>query len=211
MAPVRKRQRIAAAAGFALWLIGAAAAVHVGFWVALGTTTVVLGVASLTIDRSLGRQLRRGRPRDAVMGLALGAAMAAIAWALYPLAVGALPWIARDTNGLYRSFAALTLAQAATALPLIVLGEELFWRGLFHDGLLGRLHPGAAVFLAAAAHALANLPTGSPVLMTTAFACGLCWSALRVATGGLLAPLVAHLGWNALVLFVFPISPIAPG
>ena len=206
----RRRQRVVAGLGVMLWLLAAAAAVHVGFWIALGTAAVLLGAAVLATDSSaiasLGRQLRRGGLQMVALGLASGALMAATAWQLYPPVVSAVPWIASDTTGLYLSFAALTMTQAALALPPILLGEELFWRGLMHDSFLAHLPASASIPLGALAYAAAIVPTGSPVLMMTALACGLVWSALRVATGGLLAPLVSHLTWNALVLFVHPIG-----
>jgi membrane protease YdiL (CAAX protease family) len=210
-APVRARQRIAAALALALWLLGAAAAVHIGFWWALGTTAVAIGLMSLAIDRSLWRltgiRPGAGAPaaRFAGLGALVGATMAAAAYALYPVVVRAVPWMASDTRALYASFAALTLGKAALALPPIVLGEELFWRGLLHDAFLERLPAPAAVLLGSTAYALGNLPTGSPSLMLAAFACGAVWSTLRITTGTLLAPLISHLVWNTLILFVHPI------
>jgi membrane protease YdiL (CAAX protease family) len=201
-----RRVRVVAALALALWLVGAAAATRVGFWLALGTTAVILGLAALATEPSLLGFRGRARPGFVLLGLASGAVMAAVAGRLYPWLGSAAPWIAADTSVLYLSFAAVTPTQAALVLPAIVLGEELFWRGLLHHAFLARLPAGAAVLLGAAAYAAGNAPTGSPVLMLTAFACGLVWSGLRVATGGLLAPLLSHLTWNALVLLIHPLS-----
>jgi membrane protease YdiL (CAAX protease family) len=205
VAPLGRRQRIAAALAFALWLVGAAAAVRVGFWGALGTTAVVLGLLSLAIDRSLLRHLRNAPARSAVLGAVVGVAMAAAAYVIYPLAVRAVPWLARDTRGLYVSFAALSAAKAALALPPIVLGEELFWRGLLHDAFFARVPSQVAVLLGATAYAIGNLPTRSPALILAAFACGAAWSTLRITTQSLLAPLASHLIWNTLLLFIHPL------
>ena len=205
VAPLGRRQRIAAALALALWMAGAAAAVRIGFWWALGTTAVVLGLLALAIDRSLVRHLRDVPARFAVLGALVGVAMAGAAYALHPVVVRAFPWMAQDTQGLYGAFAALTAGKAALALPFIVLGEELFWRGLLHDAFLERLPPATAVLLGATAYALGNLPTRSPSLVLAAFACGAVWSTLRITTRSLLAPLASHLLWNTLILFVHPI------
>jgi membrane protease YdiL (CAAX protease family) len=201
-----RRVRVVAALSLVFWLLGAGAATRVGFWLALGTTAVILGLVALATEPSLLGFRGRVRPRFVLLGLASGALMAALAWRLYPWLGSGVPWIAADTSVLYLSFAAVTPAQAALFLPAIVLGEELFWRGLLHHAFLARLSAGAAVLLGAAVYTAGNAPTGSPVLMMTAFACGLVWSGLRVATGGLVAPLLSHLTWNALVLLIHPLS-----
>jgi membrane protease YdiL (CAAX protease family) len=214
--PLGRRQRIAAALALALWVVGAAAAVRIGFWWALGITAVALGLVSLAIDRSLwrltglppwmgSRDRQRAPARLAALGVLVGVAMAGATYAMYPLVVRAVPWLASDTRRLYASFAALTLGQAALALPPILLGEELFWRGLLHQAFFARLPAPTAVFLGATAYALGNLPTGSPTLTLVAFACGAAWSTLRITTRTLLAPLTSHLVWNTLLLVIHPI------
>jgi uncharacterized protein len=99
-------------------------------------------------------------------------------------------------------FATIGSFSAALALPAIVLGEELVWRGLVHDAWPRRFTPVAKILLGALAYALVDLATGSPVLMATAFVCGTVWATLRSTTGGLLAPVASHLVWDLLVLFV---------
>ena len=46
----------------------------------------------------------------------------------------------------------------------------------------------------------------SPLLVLVAFVCGMVWGLLRVRTGGLAAPLVAHLVWDILVFVLFPVA-----
>lgn len=198
--------RAFAAIGMLLWLLSAAAAARIGFWAAFGTAAIALGAGALLVDRSLLRALWPLRASQLLIGAASGGAMALAAALLYPAVVAAVPWVARDTSGLYRSFAALTLGQAALALLPIIVGEELLWRGLVPQAFLQRLPASAAVLLGATAYGLCNLPTGSPVLSLTAFCCGLVWFGLRVATGSLVAPLISHLVWNLLVLFVHPLA-----
>lgn len=188
-------------------MAASAAAAWLGFWAALGSTAVVLGALALWAQPALARRLLPLRGGQLAAGGLAGLAMASAAWLIYPAAVQALPWLASDAAGLYVSFSALTLAQAALALPPIIVGEEVVWRGLVHGALPARLPALATIAIGAGLYALASVPTGSPVLVLAAFACGLVWAGLRVATGGLLAPLAAHLSWNLLVLFVWPLPP----
>jgi membrane protease YdiL (CAAX protease family) len=149
--PPRGPRPLLAALGILLWLAAAAAAVRLGFWRALGTTAVIVGVGSVMVDPSLAwslvRQRRRRTARFVLLGLLSGAGMAALAWGIYPAVVGQVPWMAADTSVLYLSFAALPLAQAGLILPAVVLGEELFWRGLLHEAFLSRLPAAAAAGL----------------------------------------------------------------
>ena len=115
------------------------------------------------------------------------------------------PFVARDTALLYAAFRAPPSTIASIALAPVVLGEELVWRGVVQAALVRRVGPAGGVALAAGAYALAHAPLGSPVLVLVAAACGLCWGALRAATGSLVTPLVAHLVWDVLVLLWLPL------
>ena len=204
----RRTRWLALSAPFA-WLLGSVVAPRMGFWPAFGATAVGLGGLAVVLQRSPmpssfappGRVVRA-----LVWGAVGGVVLAAVARWLYPLAARLAPWIARDTTSLYRSFAALTPLQAALALPPIIFGEELIWRGLLHDAVLARLRPWLAVLGGAALYAVVDVPTGSPVLVMLAFGCGLGWHLLRVLTGGVLAPIVAHLVFDVLVLLIHPVQ-----
>jgi membrane protease YdiL (CAAX protease family) len=99
------------------------------------------------------------------------------------------------------------------ALVPVILGEELVWRGVVQGALarqVGARQVGGerwAILLGTLLYALAHAPLGSPVLVATAFSCGLAWSGLRHVTAGLVAPLVAHLIWDEMVLLVVPVLP----
>jgi membrane protease YdiL (CAAX protease family) len=157
------------------------------------------------LDGEAARKLLRPRPLLLLVGAGAGASMAAATWLLYPLLTRVAPFVARDTGLLYAAFRAPSLAIVALALAPIVLGEELVWRGAVQAALVRRLGPVAGVAVAAGAYALAHAPLVSPVLVLVALACGLCWGALRAATGSLVPALIAHLVWDALVLLWLPL------
>ena len=201
----RERARVVlAVAAVIVWAVGAGVTRRVGYWTGLGGTAVGLGTLCLLV----------GRPRDErLIGyrLALGAAigcgvvMAIAAWTLYPALGRLIPSLVDDKIGLYAAFAALPRLEAAVLLPVIIAGEELVWRGVVQEALIRRTTRRAAVLWCALIYGLATLPCGSLLLASTAFACGLVWSGLRVATGGVLAPIACHLLWAVLVLFVRPV------
>ena len=95
-------------------------------------------------------------------------------------------------------------ALAVPLLLLIVLGEEIVWRGAVTLPLAARLGPWAGVLAGAVAFAVAHLPLGVPVLLVAALGAGAFWSALAVKTRSLVPALVSHVLWDLTVLFWLP-------
>lgn len=89
------------------------------------------------------------------------------------------------------------------ALGLIVVAEELVWRGMVLDELTERLGTRRGWLVSALLYALAALPTvyllrdsmagPNPLLVIAAFGCGLVWTFLAGRLGRLLPSIVAHL------------------
>jgi membrane protease YdiL (CAAX protease family) len=92
-------------------------------------------------------------------------------------------------------------------MPIVVVGEELVWRGLVLGRLLARMPPGAATLAGTLLYAAAHAPIGSPALVMACLGAGFCWSAIRVATGSVVAALVAHLVWDYAVLVFYQLAP----
>jgi membrane protease YdiL (CAAX protease family) len=92
-------------------------------------------------------------------------------------------------------------------LPLILLvtllngvAEEVFFRGgLF--AAIGRRHP---VLISTLVYAAATLATGNPMLVFAALTLGLVLALQRRASGGILAPIITHLTWSTMMLFLLP-------
>lgn len=90
-----------------------------------------------------------------------------------------------------------------SALAVIVVCEELVWRGMVQDALSERFGNRRGFVFAALLYALAALPTvyalrdpvagPNPLLVIAAFGCGLVWSFLAGRFGRLLPSTVAHL------------------
>lgn len=191
----------------AAWAVAAAGARLLGIWTAVGATAIALGIAVLVLDGAAAREILRPRPRLVLLGACVGATMAAATYLLYPLFSAVAPFIARDTALLYSAFRAPSLPAVVLAFLPVILGEELVWRGVLQTSFARRFGQYGGAILAASAYALAHAPLGSPVLVLAALACGLCWSALRGATGSLVPTLVAHIVWDAVILLWLPLIP----
>lgn len=91
------------------------------------------------------------------------------------------------------------------SIPLILLvtllngvAEEVFFRGgLF--AAIGRRHP---VLISTLVYATATLATRNPMLVFAALTLGLVLALQRRASGGVLAPIITHVTWSTMMLFL---------
>jgi membrane protease YdiL (CAAX protease family) len=190
------------------WTAAAAGARFFGLWPTIGSAAVALGLVVLISGSRESRACLSPSPRLLLVGLVAGAVMACAAYLLYPPVVRLWPFVAQDSGRLYAAFRAPSPLIAALALPLVVAGEELVWRGAVQGMLVHRLGGRSGIVLAALAYALAIAPFCSPVLVAVSLTCGLAWGALRVASGSLVPTLVAHLLWDLAVLVWLPLDAL---
>lgn len=191
---------------FLVWTGGAIVARWIGMWAGIGGAAILLAGGVLIRNREA--TLRRLRPQPALIaaGVLLGLIMVGATYLLYPLAgrlVGSIP---TQTASLYATFGGVKGLVRLILLPVIVISEELVWRGAVQDGLERRLGRGPAVVAGAALYSLAHLPAGG-LLALIALACGLYWNAIRAASGSLLPGLIAHLLWDVVLLVLWPLAP----
>jgi CAAX protease family protein len=93
------------------------------------------------------------------------------------------------------------------SLPLIVIvtvlngiAEEVFFRGALFAAI-GRKHP---VVISTLVYAAATLATRNPMLVFAALTLGLVLALQRRASGGILAPVITHVTWSMMMLFLLP-------
>ena len=67
---------------------------------------------------------------------------------------------------------------------------------------LGRV---SGIVAGAALYAAAHAGTMSPLLGIAAFVCGIYWGILADASDDLTAPIVSHLAWDIMIMFVVPV------
>lgn len=210
-----------------IWPALGGAAVVLGAWALLVDAS---GVRSrLAPDR---RSLAGGL----ALGLVTGAVTVAATYLLYPVVVAAAPWLAAQADALYDAFRAPSTLVVTLALVPIVVGEELVWRGVVQGAVARRdevrrdearrtgakrnearptgarptgARPTGAwrtAVLTAALYALAGAAVGSTLLVLVSYGLGLVWSLVRGWSGGLVAPIVAHVTWNVVVLIWLPLD-----
>jgi membrane protease YdiL (CAAX protease family) len=78
--------------------------------------------------------------------------------------------------------------------------EEVFFRGAVYDALADR-HPIPA---STAAYALVTCATGNPALAMASVVMGALFGWQRATTGGIQAPMVTHLTWTTLMVWLLP-------
>jgi uncharacterized protein len=192
------------AAAFRLELAGRSAF----FWT-FGIPHVLLAALALRGFARDGTLRARLTPRggDITWGALPGIALLAASWAarslLVPTGTPRQAWLLRfyivlgDPETLQHSIF------LTTALVVIVIAEELVWRGMVLDELTERLGTRRGWVLATLLYALAAAPTvytlrdpvagPNPLLVIAAFGCGVVWTFLAGRFGRLLPSTVAHL------------------
>lgn len=141
------------------------------------------------------------------LGVAVGVAMSAATWALYPISVELIPAIEVEVARLYALLRQTPgPVWAFPVLVLVVAAEELVWRGLAIDILSKPLGAVRAVVVSSLLYVLPQVAFRSPLLVVVAVLCGVVWGALRMRTQGLIAPFLAHLTWDLLVFILFPVG-----
>jgi NADH dehydrogenase len=168
--------------------------------------TVGMGIL-LAASLALGAVRRRLSPTLGRVGLGLAAG--GVLYGLTRLAVWGFTWAwpgwalyARELGAWKHGLATPFLA---TTLVLIVVAEETLWRGVVIRFAMERLGRAAGIVAGAALYAAAHAVTLNPLLLAAAFSCGVFWGLLYAATDDLTAPLVSHLAWDVMILFITPV------
>jgi membrane protease YdiL (CAAX protease family) len=156
-----------------------------------------------------------GRPRPVALlaptlravlwGLGCGALMIAATYPTYAAASTLFPALAPIVRSLYAATETTSLVVAMAWVSVIVLAEELLWRGVGMFELERRLGVYGASFVSVSSYALAQLGTGSWVVGLVALVCGALWTLERVYTGSVLAALITHWLWTSVVIVLLPL------
>ena len=79
-------------------------------------------------------------------------------------------------------------------------GEELFFRGALHAAL----EPHRAAIAATVVYVVVTVATGNVALVLAAVVMGTVFSLERLSTRGVLAPMLTHVTWSALMVLALP-------
>jgi hypothetical protein len=198
------------------WAVGFAVLARLGTWTPFAVAGLVLAGAALVFGAVPATRLRPSLGTVGV-GLVAGVLMVVLTHAAYAVVGWLVPEARVATAGLYELLHVGGFSPAARAglIAVIATSEEVLFRGALPSSRaapggprrlgLARADLGPIVILAAI-YALATVTLGSLLLVVCAFACALVWGALRLASGSLVAPVVAHVVWDLGVLVVWPLA-----
>lgn len=181
------------------------------FWLGTraGSPLAGLGLAALVVV--LVAALRpRWRPhvavrgRDLGWGIAVGAVTLAGTYGLYPVLRELMPQLGDEV----RAFQDLARVTPLT-LPvvcLVVVAEELWWRGAWLAAWQDKHGALVAVISTTTLYAGAQLGAGIPVLGAVALGLGALWALEAVLTQSVAASVVSHLLWTLCVSWIAPLE-----
>lgn len=175
----------------------------------MGTVAALLGAAAVWAAPE--ETLRPLKPsiRGVALGLVVGAVVSLASVGIWPLVTDVAPAFRDEARLLYaRLYTPPGPVIAGPVLLLVVVVEELFWRGLVQGRLERRYSPAVAAVLGTAAYAVAQGGQQSLFLVAVAAAMGLLFASLRAVTRELWAPLLCHVVWNVVVFVVRPLEPL---
>jgi membrane protease YdiL (CAAX protease family) len=189
---------------------------HQGIW----TRTWV--VAAAMSAYAIGAAAASGHLRGFIGPIDLGAVLAGIgvgvAWLVathvgHDVLARLIPGFAARVRDLYTLGDGDRFATMIGPVTAMGVAEELLFRGT--------IQARAGLVVAVAVYAGVQLVTGNWVLAVAGASCGLVWGVLYWWTGGLVAPVIAHVIWTDVLTFLWPMpvtddrpgdrSPVALG
>jgi len=172
-------------------------------WVTMGAVEGAAGIAALVTARApLSPQVAPGVA--AAAGLGSGVALY-LATAVFVLVVRRWPRFDRNVAEIYDQRKGLSLPLALIlASGVTASGEELFWRGLFQGQMVTPVGWVGGALVTWGVYILANAASGSLPILAGAIVSGAVWGGLALWTHGVLASLLCHSAWTALMLSLPP-------
>ncbi|HYQ46699.1 MAG TPA: CPBP family intramembrane glutamic endopeptidase [Polyangiaceae bacterium] len=197
------------------WLLCFGVLAQLGTWTPFAFVGVLLVALAL---RSSAVPLSQFHPsrQSLLLGLGAGAAMVLSTQLAYAWLSVAFPALRSSTLGLLFLLNVVGVSPPARAALIVVIAscEEVLFRGLL-PGSTRAAHQALRVPLAqefrglvlwSVVYALTTVPLKSPLLVLCAFVCGALWGTLRLATGSILVPILAHVAWDLGVLVIWPLT-----
>jgi len=166
---------------------------------------LTLGVAALLLRRRRS-ETARGWPRNAAIGAAVGLVMTLGTYGAFAVLRSLVPSLETHVIELYGSSRTQSLGPAMAWTFVILVAEELLWRELLLRAAHEKISLPARVGIALGTYVLVQIGSGSWVVALAALVCGGIWTAERVVTRSLLAPLVSHAIWTETVIHLHPVT-----
>jgi uncharacterized protein len=172
------------------------------FWVKIGITVVAVCAYSLPWQRP--------RLSFSLSSVVWGVGSAAVLYGVFvagnALAPFVVPGSARQVGAIYgKGEGSSPIAVALLLLFVTGPGEEIFWRGFLQERMQRRLGPWAGFFLATLVYGLVHVFSRNPMLILAALTAGAYWGALYLWKRDLMALVISHSLWSAVIFAVAPV------
>jgi membrane protease YdiL (CAAX protease family) len=187
--------------------------------------SAILGWLAVVVGTALWLRLRRAwqptwltghRPRSGWLAGLIGAGGAVGGFLVVQLVVGLLIWVTGQEPPQQEIFDLMGDPTVALVLSLIAVFvapvvEEIIFRGVLQDVLARRLSWGLAAILQSAIFSAIHIETlTSPPMFLALGLLGYLFTWLRRWTGSLVAPIIAHLVFNAISMLLATFGPDGP-
>ncbi|GMA21753.1 CAAX protease family protein [Arsenicicoccus piscis] len=172
------------------------------YWATFGLAGVWICGALISGPLHLGSAwTRSGRSnaRPVVQALAL-ATLLVVVFCAGAVAISRIPALREPVDSLLNHARYGSLLVVFLIVVVNGIGEELYFRGALFAAL-GRRY---AVILSTIIYTLTTIGAGVPLLVLAAAVLGLLTGLQRRVTGGILGPIVLHIGWSGSMLFLLP-------
>jgi membrane protease YdiL (CAAX protease family) len=187
-----------------IWAWRLVAVRFLSIWTASVPALVACGAAALITDR-VDLSPKVSVPVAIAGGLASGIALFVATRGFLAVTAGS-PTFRRASREIYQEQGSLATPLALiVSIGLAVPGEELFWRGLFQGKASQVFGSFGGALLAWGSYVVVNASSGMAALVAGAVVGGAVWGALAWWTHGVLAALVCHGLWTALMLVRPPV------
>jgi hypothetical protein len=153
------------------------------------------------------RKLLRPQPSDLLWGLGSGVLLGAVTHIGAALLFRWFPAIEASVRALYVQASVDNRADLILLglVGVVVIAEEIIWRGAVYRRLAERFPGWRAIVLASLCYTSSTLGLMNPMLVVAALMMGLAWTLLAARSGRLVAPLLSHLTWDLIVLVLYPL------
>ena len=173
------------------------------FWIKIGVAVVSVCAYSLAWRR----------PRVTFRWSSVGAGLlsAAALYAVFFAGNALAPLVVGGAGGQVRSIYGLGAGSWWPGVFVLLLcvtgpGEEIFWRGFLQDHLEARLGRAQGFAAATAIYGGVHVFSGNLMLVLAALVAGMWWGIHYAWKKDLLALIVSHSVWSAVIFAVLPIS-----
>jgi uncharacterized protein len=145
--------------------------------------------------------------RNVACGIALGLLLVAATQASARLLLPLMPSVSTETHRLYGLLQSAPGARRAMPIiALVVLAEELVYRGVVTSLCLRRMSVPWSIVCSTLLYALPLLASGSWLLCAIGLTVGAFWTIARIGSNSVVTTLLCHFMWSCSTFVVFPVA-----